>query len=92
MTSNYLPSKPRYEILDGLGLLGDISYPLYIVQYAIVFGLQGTWATLHPDATPGQTIFINVSTFVLSLLVAWASLKLFDEPVRAWLKRTWLKR
>ncbi len=70
--------------------LGDISFPLYIMQYPIVFGMQGAWATLHPDATPSQTVFINISTFLLSILVAWASLKLFDEPVREWLKKKWM--
>ena len=72
--------------------LGDISYPLYIVQYPIVYGMQGAWASLHPDATSDQTLFINVSTFFTSILVAWAALKLFDEPVRAWLKENWLKK
>ena len=70
--------------------LGDISYPLYIMQYPIVYGMQGAWKTLHPEATPSQTLFINLSTYLLSILVAWASLKLFDEPVRAWLKVHWL--
>jgi peptidoglycan/LPS O-acetylase OafA/YrhL len=72
--------------------LGDISYPLYIMQYAIVFGLQGAWSALHPDATVEQTVFSNVCTFVLSIVVAWASLKLFDEPVRRWLRGVWDKK
>lgn len=72
--------------------LGDISYPLYIMQYPIVYGMQGAWTTMHPNATIDQTLFINISTYIISILVAWASLKLFDEPVRAWLKEHWLKR
>lgn len=72
--------------------LGDISYPLYIMQYPIVYGMQGAWATLHPNATTDQTIFINISTYIISILVVWASLKLFDEPVREWMKEHWLKR
>ena len=72
--------------------LGDISYPLYIMQYTIVFGLQGVWSNLHPDATPGQIIFSNICTFGLSILAAWAALKLFDEPVRRWLKEKWLSK
>lgn len=54
--------------------------------------MQGAWATLHPNATTDQTIFINISTYIISILVAWASLKLFDEPVREWMKEHWLKR
>lgn len=72
--------------------LGDISYPLYIMQYPIVYGIQGAWNTLHPNVSTDQTLFINISTYVISILVAWASLKLFDEPVRAWLKEHWLKK
>lgn len=72
--------------------LGDISYPLYIMQYPIVYGIQGAWKTLHPNVTADQTVFINISTYIVSILVAWASLKLFDEPVRAWLKEHWLKK
>lgn len=62
------------------------------MQYPIVYGMQGAWATLHPNATTDQTIFINISTYIISILVAWASLKLFDEPVREWMKEHWLKR
>ena len=72
--------------------LGDISYPLYIMQYPIVYGIQGAWNTLHPNVSTDQMLFINISTYVISILVAWASLKLFDEPVRAWLKEHWLKK
>ena len=31
------------------------------MQYPIVYGMQGAWATLHPNATTDQTIFINIS-------------------------------
>ena len=150
---NPLPSKPRYEILDGLrggflwsGLLlavllvmprvggeehmlwngiyeaacvmvafpilvligagsvttgrtakvckflGEISYPLYIVQYPIVYTLLGAWVHAHPDATTGQTVIMNVMCYLFSVGVAYASLKLYDEPVRRWLTAHWLHR
>ena len=72
--------------------LGDISYPLYIVQYPIVYTLLGAWTKANPDASVGQTIFINVSVFLFSIFVAYASLKIYDEPVRKWLSEKWLKR
>lgn len=72
--------------------LGDISYPLYIVQYPIVYTLLGAWTKANPDAGLGQTIFINISVFLFSIFVAYASLKTYDEPVRKWLSEKWLKR
>lgn len=71
--------------------LGDISYPLYIVQYPIVYTLLGTWTKANPDASSEQTVFINVAVFLFSIFVAYASLKLYDEPVRKWLSEKWLK-
>ncbi len=72
--------------------LGEISYPLYIVQYPIVYTLLGAWKRHNPDAPLDQTIFINVCVFLLSIFIAYASLKLYDEPVRNWLKQHWLMR
>ncbi len=72
--------------------LGEISYPLYIVQYPIVYTLLGGWKTANPNATLDQTIFINAMCFLLSIFVAYASLKIYDIPVRKWLTERWLKR
>ena len=72
--------------------LGEISYPLYIVQYPIVYTLLGAWVHAHPDATTGQTIIMNVMCYLFSVGVAYASLKLYDEPVRRWLTAHWLHR
>ena len=35
---------------------------------------------------------MGVLVLVSSLIIAYASLKLYDEPVRGWLSRTFLKR
>lgn len=72
--------------------LGEISYPLYIVQYPIVYTLLGGWTRNNPDAPLDQTIFINVMVYLLSVAVAYASLKLYDEPLRKWLREHWLMR
>jgi peptidoglycan/LPS O-acetylase OafA/YrhL len=72
--------------------LGEISYPLYIVQYPIVYTLLGGWKTAHPEATLDQTLVINVMCYLLSVGVAYASLKLYDIPVRRWLQANWLHR
>ena len=72
--------------------LGDISFPLYITHYPIIFTLCMGWKSNNPEATADQVLFVALCAFVLSIMVAWASLKLYDEPVRKWLTQKWLQR
>jgi peptidoglycan/LPS O-acetylase OafA/YrhL len=37
--------------------------------------------------TPQQIIPVACGLFIFFILLAYASLKLYDEPVRAWLKK-----
>lgn len=71
--------------------LGEISYPLYITHYPLIYA-QMAWARHHPDASLGMTIFVCASVFVMAIAIAYASLKLYDLPVRAWLKKNWLMK
>ena len=68
--------------------LGDISYPLYITHYPLIY-MQMSWARNHADAPLGQHIFVAVGIFILAILVAYGAYKLYDLPVREWLKRKW---
>lgn len=70
--------------------LGDISYPLYITHLPFIY-MQLAWMSNHPDASLGATIMLAVSVFVVSVGVAYASLKLYDLPLREWLTRRWLQ-
>jgi peptidoglycan/LPS O-acetylase OafA/YrhL len=70
--------------------LGDISYPLYITHYPLIY-VQMSWVAKHPQAPLGTHIFVAVSFYALAIAFAYASLKAFDEPVREWLKRKWFK-
>ena len=71
--------------------LGEISYPLYITHYPIMY-MQMNWAWNNPQAPLYAHIVVAVSTFVLSVGLAYACLKLYDIPVRKWLTEKWLKR
>ena len=71
--------------------LGDISYPIYITHYPLIY-MQLAWAEKHSDAPLYMHIAVAVGVFFLSVLIAWALLKVYDEPVREWLKEHWLKR
>lgn len=71
--------------------LGAISYPLYITHYPLVY-MQIAWAQAHPDAPLGTAVCLSVSVFILSVGIAYAGLKLYDLPVREWLRKHWLMK
>ena len=71
--------------------LGEISYPLYITHFPLVY-MQIAWANNHPDAPLGTVICLSVSIFILSVGLAYGSLKLYDIPIREWLKKHWLMK
>lgn len=68
--------------------LGEISYPIYITHYAFIY-LYTAWASDHHNAAFGQKFGYGLLTFSVSILFGYVSLKYYDEPVRAWLKRKW---
>ncbi len=71
--------------------LGDISYPIYITHFPLIY-MQMAWADKHQDAPLGTHIFVGVSIFLLSIIVAYASYKLYDLPVRDWLRKKLFKQ
>jgi peptidoglycan/LPS O-acetylase OafA/YrhL len=71
--------------------LGDISYPIYITHYALIYIYTG-WVSDHPKVTFAQALPYALATFAGSIVVAYASLKLYDEPVRRWLQKRWLSQ
>lgn len=69
--------------------LGDISYPLYMVHYPLIYLYFGwvkkenlTFAEAWPEA---------VALVVGSIVLAYISLKLYDEPVRRSLTKRFLQ-
>jgi len=66
------------------GWLGAISYPLYVTHYPFVY-VYTHWVWRRPP--PAQVVAVGAALGVFCVLFAWAALKLFDEPVRAWLAR-----
>lgn len=65
-------------------VLGDISYPLYIVHYPVMY-LFYAWLIEKEFYTlqdcPGAAAMVVAS----SILLAFLCLKLYDEPLRRWL-------
>ncbi len=71
--------------------LGEISYPLYVCHYPLIY-VQIAWAANHKDAPLGMHVFVAVSIFILAIGMAWGAYKLYDVPVRAWLKGKLFKK
>ena len=71
--------------------LGDISYPIYITHYPIMY-MQMGWVADHPDAPVWIHVMVNLGVIFMSIILAWGLLKAYDLPVRQWLTEHWLKR
>lgn len=70
--------------------LGDVSYPLYVVHYPLMYLFYAwVWESRVPwsEAWP-----VAVGVLVASVLLAWAALRLYDQPVRRALSRRLLGR
>lgn len=70
--------------------LGDISYPVYIIHYPFMY-LFYAWLWSN-KLSFAQSWPVAVVIFFGSILLAYASLKLYDEPVRKWLSKKFLAR
>lgn len=69
---------------------GDISYPLYITHFPII-NIYMAWVT-NNKLTLSQSWHIGLGYVVLSVLVAYISMKCYDIPVREWLRKRFLVR
>jgi peptidoglycan/LPS O-acetylase OafA/YrhL len=81
--------------VDGLSIrvarfFGDISFPLYITHYPLIYIYTGWVARSNPSDTQGIVTALLVA--VAAITMAYASLKLYDEPVRRWLSKKFLHR
>ncbi len=67
---------------------GDISYPIYITHYPIIY-IYTAWVAngkvKFSDAYP-----YSILVLILCVFLAFACLKLYDIPIRNWLKRKYL--
>ena len=71
--------------------LGEISYPIYITHYPLIY-MQMDFVAKHPNAAPWQHVAVAASVLFMAILIARCVFKAYDLPVRAWLTEHWLKR
>jgi peptidoglycan/LPS O-acetylase OafA/YrhL len=62
---------------------GDLSYPLYITHYPLIYIYTG-WV-VDKKVPPAQGALVGAGVFVAAVAIAYACLKLYDEPARRWL-------
>ncbi|MDB5148138.1 MAG: acyltransferase [Mucilaginibacter sp.] len=68
--------------------MGDISYPLYITHYPLIY-FHIAWVS-NNKVPMVQGLLGGLGLFVISIAIAYGCLKLYDEPVRDWLKKRFL--
>jgi len=66
--------------------LGDISYPIYITHYPLIY-MYTAYVYNHHHISIGKSLPYALLTFFGAIILAYALLKLYDEPVRAWLTK-----
>jgi len=65
--------------------MGELSYPVYIIHYAFVYLFaHWNWST-HPS--PMRLALVAAGSQIGIVMLAYALLRWFDRPVRAWLTR-----
>ena len=70
--------------------LGELSYPLYITHYPLIY-VYTAWVTRdHVPAARGAVW--GAVLLMTAVTIAYACLKLYDEPVRRWLSARYLTR
>lgn len=72
-------------------VLGDLSYPLYIVHYPIMYVFY-KWLIKNECYTLGECWSVALLVVVSSIVLALLCLKFYDEPVRHWLAKKFIKR
>lgn len=70
--------------------LGDISYPLYITHYPLIY-LFTAWVGEHKGMSIADGAPMALLVLALSILVAYVSVRWYDVPVRKWLTEKWMK-
>ncbi len=71
-------------------LLGDISYPIYITHYPLIYWYTA-WA-VDNKVSLADGYKIGLAVLFASIVLAYLCLKLYDEPVRKWLQNKFQKQ
>lgn len=70
--------------------LGDISYPIYITHFPIVY-VYMAWVT-NNNLSLEQSWHIGLLCAIIAIIVAYISMRFYDIPVREWLRKRFLSK
>jgi len=70
--------------------LGDISYPIYITHYPLIY-IYTAWV-IDNKVSLNKALPVGLLVLLGSIALAYACLKLYDEPVRKWLGKRFLTK
>jgi peptidoglycan/LPS O-acetylase OafA/YrhL len=68
-------------------LIGELSFSVYITHYGFIY-IYTAWVS-NEKRSVWESFQWGVVTFVTSVAVGYACLKLYDQPVRQWLQKNW---
>lgn len=71
--------------------LGDISYPIYVIHYPLMY-LFYAWLIKNQLYTLGETWQVALCVYALCIVLAYLSLKFYDEPLRKYLAKRFLSK
>jgi peptidoglycan/LPS O-acetylase OafA/YrhL len=71
--------------------LGDLSYPLYITHYPLIY-VYTAWVVDNKIPLGFKGLAWGAVLVITAMTLAYGCLKLYDEPVREWLKKRFLVR
>jgi len=70
--------------------LGDISYPIYIIHYPFIYAF---YAWIFKNNIPITTGFwTGIGLLIVLIILSYAILKLYDEPLRKWLSKRYMRK
>lgn len=70
--------------------LGDISYPIYITHFPIVY-IYMAWVT-NNNLTLEQGWCMGILCVIIAIVVAYISMRFYDIPIREWLRKRFLAK
>ncbi|MCI3135122.1 acyltransferase family protein [Phenylobacterium aquaticum] len=81
--SGSLTESPPAET-RALKIMGDLSYPIYVLHYPMYVFLGGLGRVLG-WLTPETQLVFGLASLAIILAASWSATLFYDRPVRAWL-------
>ena len=69
--------------------LGDVSYPVYIIHYPVAYVFYA-WV-VNNQIPMEQGVWVGSGIMILTIALAYLLLKVYDEPVRKWLSKKFMR-